>query len=50
MAEGVVAPVQVGIVIAVFITQLVVSHWWMRRFRFGPVEWLWRAVTYMRRP
>ena len=22
------------------------SLWWMRRFRFGPLEWLWRALTY----
>jgi uncharacterized protein len=22
--------------------------WWMRRFRFGPMEWLWRSLTYMK--
>ena len=22
--------------------------WWMRRFRFGPMEWLWRSLTYLR--
>ena len=22
------------------------SLWWMRRFRFGRLEWLWRALTY----
>lgn len=26
--------------------QMVVSHWWLRRYRFGPLEWLWRALTY----
>ncbi|MGH9555995.1 MAG: DUF418 domain-containing protein [Terriglobales bacterium] len=20
--------------------------WWLRRFRFGPAEWLWRTLTY----
>jgi len=22
------------------------STWWLRRFRFGPVEWFWRSLTY----
>jgi uncharacterized membrane protein YeiB len=22
------------------------SHFWLARFRFGPMEWLWRAITY----
>jgi uncharacterized protein len=35
---------------AVFAVQLVVSTWWMKRFRFGPVEWVWRAVTYGKAP
>jgi len=21
------------------------SRWWLRRFRYGPAEWLWRAWT-----
>ena len=24
------------------------SIWWLRRFRFGPLEWLWRSLTYGR--
>ncbi len=37
-----------GIVLAllVFGAQALWSVWWMRRFRFGPVEWLWRSLTY----
>jgi uncharacterized protein len=26
--------------------QIVFSHLWLSRFRYGPMEWLWRAVTY----
>jgi uncharacterized protein len=26
--------------------QLIVSPIWLRRFRFGPAEWLWRSLTY----
>ena len=29
--------------------QLMLSSWWLARFRFGPVEWLWRSLTYWRR-
>ncbi len=32
--------------LAVFAGQLVTSQWWLRRFRFGPVEWLWRSLAY----
>ena len=26
------------------------SHWWLQRFAYGPVEWLWRALTYGKMP
>ncbi|MEQ8205331.1 MAG: DUF418 domain-containing protein, partial [Woeseia sp.] len=29
--------------------QLVLSPWWLARFRFGPAEWLWRSLTYWQR-
>lgn len=31
--------------IAIFLVQLVCSAWWLRRFCYGPVEWLLRALT-----
>ena len=37
-----------GPTIAIFAGQVVLSGWWLRRFRFGPVEWLWRRLTYGR--
>jgi uncharacterized protein len=30
----------------VFIFQLLFSVWWLKRFRFGPFEWLLRSFTY----
>jgi uncharacterized protein len=35
-----------GITLALFGVQMAVSMWWLRRYRFGPVEWLWRTLTY----
>ena len=32
--------------VAIFGGQVLVSGWWLRRFRFGPAEWLWRSLTY----
>jgi uncharacterized protein len=34
------------ITIAIFTMQIPLSIWWLGRFRFGPVEWLWRTLTY----
>ena len=34
---------------AIFGLQLWASHWWLARFRFGPMEWVWRSLTYGRR-
>ena len=35
-------------VVVVWIVQLVWSPIWLRHFRFGPAEWLWRSLTYWR--
>jgi uncharacterized protein len=34
--------------LAIFVLQIFYSRWWLARFRFGPVEWLWRSLTYRR--
>jgi uncharacterized protein len=34
------------VVVAIWIVQLIWSPLWLRRFRFGPAEWLWRSLTY----
>jgi len=36
--------------LAVFSLQCLLSYAWLRRFQFGPVEWLWRCWTYSQRP
>lgn len=30
----------------IFGTQVLLSHLWLARFRYGPLEWLWRWMTY----
>ena len=35
-----------GISVLLYSSQMAVSTWWLKRFRFGPVEWLWRKLTY----
>ena len=30
----------------VWIFQIIVSHIWLRYYRFGPMEWIWRSLTY----
>jgi len=35
--------------IAVFALQVPWSNWWLRRYRFGPLEWVWRSLAYGRR-
>ncbi len=32
--------------IVVYAGQVWFSNWWLRRFRYGPMEWLWRSLTY----
>jgi len=39
---------QIITVLAVWIVQLIWSPIWMRYFRFGPFEWLWRSLTYLK--
>jgi uncharacterized protein len=34
--------------VALYGLQVPWSNWWLRRWRFGPMEWLWRSLTYRR--
>ena len=42
-------PGQLLVTLAVWVTLLIVAPWWLERFRFGPLEWLWRSLTYWER-
>jgi uncharacterized protein len=41
---------QVLFVLVVYAAQIAVSHWWLSRFLYGPMEWLWRGFTYWQIP
>ncbi len=42
--------VQLLFALLLFAAQVVFSHLWLRHFRFGPIEWVWRAMTYRQWP
>jgi len=39
----------VAIAVVIFLGQLLVARWWLARFRYGPLEWVWRCLTYAQR-
>jgi len=39
---------QIIIVAIIIINQALISRWWLRHFQFGPLEWLWRSITYLK--
>ncbi len=39
-----------GYTVLFFAVQIVASVWWLRHFQFGPAEWLWRTLTYLKPP
>ncbi|SES27931.1 DUF418 domain-containing protein [Salipaludibacillus aurantiacus] len=34
------------ITLGIYSLQIIYSYFWMKRFQFGPMEWLWRRLTY----
>ena len=39
---------QILIVFGVWIFSVLLSYYWLKYFRFGPLEWLWRSLSYMK--
>jgi uncharacterized protein len=40
---------QAAVVAGIWVVEIIWSPLWLSRFRFGPVEWLWRSLTYWQR-
>lgn len=38
-----------AVAIVVFAAQAFFSKWWLSRFYYGPLEWVWRTFTYMKK-
>ncbi|MFN5865744.1 MAG: DUF418 domain-containing protein, partial [Candidatus Kapaibacterium sp.] len=38
------------VALCIFMTQLLVSRWWLQRATMGPMDWLWRSLTDGRMP
>ncbi len=34
--------------IAIYVMQIIISHIWLKFFRYGPLEWAWRSATYLK--
>ncbi|WP_010650054.1 DUF418 domain-containing protein [Oceanobacillus massiliensis] len=44
---GTIRPIEgIIIVLLLFIIQVLFSRWWFTKYRFGPMEWIWRSLTY----
>lgn len=37
----------VALAIGIYALQIPFSLWWLGRYQFGPMEWLWRSMTYL---
>ena len=40
---------QLVIVLVILLLQIAWSRPWLKRYRFGPLEWLWRSLTYWKK-
>lgn len=38
---------QLAIMVLIWAIQLAIAPWWLARFRYGPLEWGWRTLTYL---
>lgn len=42
------AATTLALALIIFTLQIFFSNWWLSRFQYGPVEWLWRSLTYFK--
>lgn len=43
------AAMGIVLTVTIYLALIPFSHWWMKRFQYGPAEWLWRSMTYLKR-
>lgn len=36
------------VAVAVLALQIIWSKWWLEKYKFGPLEWMWRSLTYFK--
>jgi uncharacterized membrane protein YeiB len=48
LRESAAWPTMLGLAAAILVLQALWSRWWLARFRYGPLEWAWRCVTWWR--
>ncbi|SEG31457.1 Uncharacterized membrane protein YeiB [Nonomuraea solani] len=39
----------VAVTVVTLVAQVLLSRWWLARYRYGPLEWIWRCLTWFRR-
>nr|WP_299344772.1 DUF418 domain-containing protein [Allomuricauda sp.] len=38
-----------GIALLVIAFQMALSSWWLKKYKYGPLEWLWRSATFLKK-
>lgn len=47
--EATIGPARLAVIaLVIYLFQILFSSIWLRFFRFGPMEWLWRSLTYLK--
>jgi uncharacterized protein len=40
--------VTMPLAVVIFAVEMVLCRWWLQRYHYGPLEWLWRSLTFLR--
>jgi hypothetical protein len=35
--------------LVIYVAQIYFSKWWLSKYRYGPIEWVWRQLSYGKR-
>ena len=39
----------ISLALGVYILQIIFSKWWLSKYNYGPIEWIWRQLSYRKR-